>query len=67
LKKKRRKERDAENSDFTWCLDNCLALGRAYMKQGAREQAICCLKKSLELNPGNKNVEMMLKMLEEKK
>lgn len=42
-------------------------LGRAYMKQGAREQAISCIKKSLELNPGNKNVEKMLKTLEEKK
>ncbi|HKP88118.1 MAG TPA: serine hydrolase [Blastocatellia bacterium] len=41
------------------------SLGEAYMVNGDKEPAIANYKKSLELNPGNKNAVAMLKKLEQ--
>lgn len=43
------------------------SLGEAYMKNGQNNKAIVSYKKSLELNPSNKNAIKMLKILEVKK
>jgi cytochrome c-type biogenesis protein CcmH/NrfG len=41
------------------------SLGEAYKIQGSIKLAVQNYKKSLELNPGNRNAESMLKELEE--